>query len=134
VAGGRRVVEPDNHVWIIRRRWLRWRPRWWGPRPRAQDLDRFDLPLDLDFDAGWIFLVVLIILALVAFVFLVLPALLLALQVLIFLLLLAATFVGADPVPAAAAGVVREVAEAIELGQRDIRPDEADEIPELEPH
>ena len=96
---GRKVQTP-NGTWVVRRRWVKWRPRWlWrrrrkeGEEPAPGDsgwsaIDFLDLP-DLD----WLAIIVVAIVALVLFVFFVLPALVFVLQLLIFLVLLGATIV-----------------------------------------
>lgn len=101
--GGRRVQSPDGATWIVRRRWVSWRPRWLWRRRRKRGassesrapgdsawsaIDFLDLP-DLD----WLAVIAVAIVALVIFVFFVLPALFFLLQLLIFLVLLGATIV-----------------------------------------
>ena len=151
--GGRKVQSPDGGAWLIRRRWVKWRPRWpWrrrqthqAPAEKDSQWESWDLLELLDPEA---ILVGLLALAWLFLIFVVLPGLFLLLQMLIFVVVAGFTIFmrvllrrpwiveairvdGKDRKEWAVVGwwrsrlVIAEVAQGISLGHRLIQPDGA---------
>lgn len=88
----RTVRGPDGRTWRVRRRWVSHRVRWRGRRPRRDDGDWLDLPVDLPLDdefgcLGGIAIAVAVVGLIVLSVFFVFPAVIFAIEVLILVLL-----------------------------------------------